>query len=279
MTFQKYIQNTKCTVNKNQHDTIVGIVETTFAMCDVQGWTYLNSPPGGSCRTRNPSIETNYKTRGDPLTEKCIGVWDCSISYCPFGGSGTGCHLPPNAMFYDVRIMYHVRSELNQDNSSRSTIRNDQYMNFEACDTAKPNIEGSPSQYSVEGQKMNNWNNMKKNCEYNIGITNIKQNKTDGGIRISTYLGPQCGSVNYKITNFTWPEAFKQSAWPEDWNGGTKDISTWNTIYENLKPPTDPEISTDINDLNIEDNNSESQSNDSGYISNTNGYLSTNDVY
>ena len=40
MTFQKYIQNSKCTVNKNQHDTIVGIVETTFAMCDVQGWTY-----------------------------------------------------------------------------------------------------------------------------------------------------------------------------------------------------------------------------------------------
>jgi len=267
ISFQKYIYTAKCNVSKYQHDNVVSIITSTFAMCDVQGWTYLNQPAGTSCRTRNPSLSTNYATRNDPLTEKCIGIWDCSISYCPFGGNDPSCYLPPNAMFYQGAIFYHVRAELNQDNS---TIRGDQYLNFESCNSPDPNIDASFSKYSVEGQKRNNWNSMQRNCEQYIGITNIAQNRTDGGIRISTYLGPQCKGDNYKITNFYWPEPYKQSDWPDGWK--TIDEATWNQINENSQAPSIPDIET--NNQDEEDNSPNDNSNNTD-----NGYLSTNEVY
>jgi len=261
------METVKCNANANQHDTVVGIIERTFLMCDVQGYTYLNQPPGTSCRTRNPSISTNYASRSDPLTEKCIGKWDCSISYCPFGGNDPSCHLPPNAMFYVGQIFSHVRAELGQDNSTNSTIRKNQYMNFEACDSPNPNVAASESKYSLDGQKQRNWDSLQRGCLQNIGITNIAQNRTQGGIRISTYLGNQCSGKNYKITNFFWPEPFKQSDWPEGWK--TIDEPTWNQIYENIQEPVRP--SEEENDNQIEEVESPNNKNE--------GYLSTNDVY
>jgi hypothetical protein len=279
LKFQEYIQSAQCNVNSSQHDTIVSMIDTTFAMCDVQGWTYLNQPPGTSCRTRNPSISTNYASRNDPITEKCIGKWDCSISYCPFGGGDPSCHLPPNAMFYQSYIMSHVRAELNQDNSSDSTIRGDQYMNFEACSTPNPNISESVPNDSIEGQKRRNWNNMQKNCKSYIGITNIDQNRTDGGIRISTYLG-QCDGGDYKITIFFWPDPYPQSGWPEGWV--TTDSPTWNGTYE-VKEVKDEKKSTEpIEAKEVKDEKKQTEpvkeNNSSDYLSDD-GYLYNNDVY
>ena len=252
LKFQEYIQSAKCNANSSQHATIVSIIDTTFAMCDIQGWTYLNSL-SGTCRNRNPGITSDCK-------------WDCSISYCPFGGSGPGCHLPANAMFFDTKIATHIRAELNQINNSDSSIRGDQYMNFEACSTPNPNISESVPNDSIEGQKRRNWNNMQKNCKSYIGITNIDQNRTDGGIRISTYLG-QCDGGDYKITNFFWPEPYPQSGWPEGWV--TTDSPSWNGTYEVKEVKDEKKLTEPVK---------ENKNNSSDYLSND-GYLSNNDVY
>ena len=126
--YNKFIKIAECSGNKDQHVKVVKLAEETYGFCSLNGSTYMNSPPGLTCRSNSRSGMT--KISGDGYTTKCVKKWDCKsdwLSRRQTAGLSSG-------YFFD-----HVRAEFNQPIHSGGFVRNDQWQNF-----LKPNYPARP---------------------------------------------------------------------------------------------------------------------------------------
>ena len=126
--YNKFIKIAECSGNKDQHVKVVKLAEETYGFCSLNGSTYMNSPPGLTCRSNSRSGMT--KISGDGYTTKCVKKWDCKsdwLSRRQTAGLSSG-------YFFD-----HVRAEFNQPIHSGGFVRNDQWQNF-----LKPNYPERP---------------------------------------------------------------------------------------------------------------------------------------
>lgn len=171
VSYNRYISYAKCSAYKDQHQTVVSLVQTTLYACDSNGWTYMNLPPGLTCRS-SPKAGME-KISGDGYTTKCVRKWDCNSIWSSF-------NIPPNAGIMDGPLMDHVRAELSHNNNTSSFIRNDQIHNFE-----------NP-----------------KNQNNTLGLTNIRgvppYGQLNQPLRISTNIGNDCDSNIFATSNIAW---------------------------------------------------------------------------
>jgi len=170
VSYNRYISYAKCSAYKDQHQTIVNLVQTTLYACNANGWTYMNLSPGLTCRS---SPKAGFeKISGDGYTTKCVRKWDCNSIWSSF-------NVPPNAGIMDGPLVDHVRAELS---NKKNSIRNDQIKSFE---------------------NSNNQNN-------NIGLTNIRgmppYGKLNQPLRISTNIGDDCDSNIFLTSNISWSQ-------------------------------------------------------------------------
>ena len=122
------IQKAECSGNAEQHRKVVNLAKETYGFCSLNGSTYMNSPPGLTCRRKPKSGMT--KISGDGYTTKCVKKWDCKSDWLnrrQTAGLSSG-------YFFD-----HVRAEFNQPIHSGGFVRNDQWQNF-----LKPNYPERP---------------------------------------------------------------------------------------------------------------------------------------
>ena len=168
--YNKFIKIAECSGNKDQHLKVVKLAEETYGFCSLNGSTYMNSPPGLTCRSNPRSGMT--KISGDGYTTKCVKKWDCKsdwLSRRQTAGLSSG-------YFFD-----HVRAEFNQPIHTGGFVRNDQWQNF-----LKPNYPERP------------------------GITNIRDKGDDLHIATFLGQDCNNGNFSnssgaYLINEFKWP--------------------------------------------------------------------------
>ena len=168
--YNKFIKIAECSGNKDQHLKVVKLAEETYGFCSLNGSTYMNSPPGLTCRSNPRSGMT--KISGDGYTTKCVKKWDCEsdwLSRRQTAGLSSG-------YFFD-----HVRAEFNQPIHTGGFVRNDQWQNF-----LKPNYPERP------------------------GITNIRDKGDDLHIATFLGQDCNNGNFSnssgaYLINEFKWP--------------------------------------------------------------------------
>ena len=169
VTYREYTSSAKCNSYKQQHNNIINLIQNTFAMCEVQGWTYMNLPAGLTCN--NSPKAGLVKISGDGYTTKCVRKWNCKSIWSSFS-------IPPNAGIMDDPIRNHVIAEII---SLKTKTRNDQISSFE-------NIS---------------------NQDNSIGLTNFRgippYGEVNQPLRVSTNVGPRCGSSYFEISEIVWP--------------------------------------------------------------------------
>ena len=164
------IQKAECSGNAEQHRKVVNLAKETYGFCSLNGSTYMNSPPGLTCRSNSRSGMT--KISGDGYTTKCVKKWDCKSDWLnrrQTAGLSSG-------YFFD-----HVRAEFNQPIHSGGFVRNDQWQNF-----LKPNYPERP------------------------GITNIREKGADMHIATFLGEDCSNGNFSnsgggYKVDEIKWP--------------------------------------------------------------------------
>ena len=119
VAYNGYTASANCSSFKAQHKQVVKLAQVTYAMCPINGYTYMNSPPGHTCRSNPKSGMT--KISGDGYTTKCVKKWDCKSDYY---GRQQNAGLS-SGYFFD-----HVRAEFNEPSHTGSFVRNDQWKNF-----------------------------------------------------------------------------------------------------------------------------------------------------
>jgi prepilin-type N-terminal cleavage/methylation domain-containing protein len=132
----KFIANAECAKHKEQHRKVVTLAETTYTLCRLNGSTYMNSPPGYTCRS-NSRAGTTYVS-GDGYTTKCVKKWDCRKV-----NNGFKITAGNN----DVMMMYHVAAEFGQPMNTDGFVRNDQWQNF-----IKPNYPEREGITNIRGK-------------------------------------------------------------------------------------------------------------------------------
>ena len=113
------LKKAECSGNAEQHRKVVSLANETYTFCSLNGSTYMNSPPGLTCRSNSRSGMT--KISGDGYTTKCVKKWDCKSDWLnrrQTAGLSSG-------YFFD-----HVRAEFNQPIHTGGFVRNDQWQNF-----------------------------------------------------------------------------------------------------------------------------------------------------
>ena len=70
-----FVKKAECGGHKEQHRKVVNLAKETYGFCRLNGSTYMNSPPGYTCRS-NSKAGTTYVS-GDGYTTKCVKKWDC----------------------------------------------------------------------------------------------------------------------------------------------------------------------------------------------------------
>ena len=70
VAYDGYVKSAKCVSSKIQHKQVLRLAQTTYQMCFINGYTYMNSPPGLTCRSNTRSGMT--KISGDGFTNKCV---------------------------------------------------------------------------------------------------------------------------------------------------------------------------------------------------------------
>ena len=164
------VKKAECSGNAEQHRKVVNLAKETYAFCSFNGSTYMNSPPGSTCRSNSSSGMT--KISGDGYTTKCVKKWDCKSDWLnrrQTAGLSSG-------YFFD-----HVRAEFNQPTHTGGFVRNDQWQNF-----IKPNYPERP------------------------GITNIRDKGDDLHIATFLGEDCSNGNFSnsgggYKIDEIKWP--------------------------------------------------------------------------
>ena len=68
--YNKFIKSAECGSHKEQHRKVVNLAKETYGFCSLNGSTYMNSPPGSTCRSNSSSGMT--KISGDGYTTKCV---------------------------------------------------------------------------------------------------------------------------------------------------------------------------------------------------------------
>ena len=119
VAYDGYVKSAKCVSSKIQHKQVLRLAQTTYQMCFINGYTYMNSPPGLTCRSNTRSGMT--KISGDGFTNKCVKKWDCKSDWLnrrQTAGLSSG-------YFFD-----HARAEFNQPIHTGGFARNDQWQNF-----------------------------------------------------------------------------------------------------------------------------------------------------
>ena len=119
VAYNKFIKSAECGSHKEQHRKVVNLANETYGFCRLNGSTYMNSPPGFTCRSNPRSGMT--KISGDGYTTKCVKKWDCKSDYY---GRQQNAGLS-SGYFFD-----HVRAEFNEPSHTGSFVRNDQWQNF-----------------------------------------------------------------------------------------------------------------------------------------------------
>ena len=168
--YSGFVKKAECSGNAEQHRKVVNLAKETYAFCSLNGSTYMNSPPGSSCRSNSSSGMT--KISGDGYTTKCVKKWDCKSDWLnrrQTAGLSSG-------YFFD-----HVRAEFNQPTHTGGFVRNDQWQNF-----IKPNYPERP------------------------GITNIRDKGDDLHIATFLGEDCSNGNFSnsgggYKIDEIKWP--------------------------------------------------------------------------
>ena len=167
IAYNKFIKVAECGGNKEQHRKVVNMAKETYGFCSLNGSTYMNSPPGLTCRS-NPRSGM-IKISGDGYTTKCVKKWDCKSDWLnrrQTAGLSSG-------YFFD-----HVRAEF----VDGTKFRNDQIHNFES----KSNHERRIGLTNIRGVP--------------------PYGKANQQLRISTILGNDCDSNSHFISNnITWP--------------------------------------------------------------------------
>ena len=140
LAYNKFIKIAECGGHKEQHRKVVNLAKETYGFCSLNGSTYMNSPPGLTCRSNSRSGMT--KISGDGYTTKCVKKWDCKSDY--YGRRQTAGLS--SGYFFD-----HVRAEFNQPIHTGGFVRNDQWQNFR-----KPNYPERPGITNIreKGDKM-----------------------------------------------------------------------------------------------------------------------------
>ena len=131
------IKKAECSEKGEQHRKVVNLAKETYGFCSLNGSTYMNSPPGYTCRS-NSNAGTTYVS-GDGYTTKCVKKWDCrKVNY--FGSKITAGNN-------DVMMMYHVAAEFGQPMNTDGFVRNDQWQNF-----IKPNYPERAGITNIRGK-------------------------------------------------------------------------------------------------------------------------------
>ena len=139
VAYSGYTKSAKCSSFKAQHKNVVKLAQTTYAMCPINGSTYMNLPPGLTCRGNPKSGMT--KISGDGYTTKCVMKWDCKSDY--YGRQ-------QNAGLSSGYFFEHVRAEFNQPIHTGGFARNDQWQNF-----LKPNYPDRPGITNIREKGVN----------------------------------------------------------------------------------------------------------------------------
>jgi prepilin-type N-terminal cleavage/methylation domain-containing protein len=137
LSYNGFVKKAECGGHKEQHRKVVNLANETYGFCRLNGSTYMNSPPGYTCRS-NSKAGTTYVS-GDGYTTKCVKKWDCrKVNY--FGNKVT-------AGSNDVMMMYHVAAEFGQPMNTDGFVRNDQWQNF-----IKPNYPARAGITNIRGK-------------------------------------------------------------------------------------------------------------------------------
>ena len=129
VAYNGYTKNASCSGFKSQHKNVVKLAQTTYAMCSIDGSTYMNVPPGFGCSNQPRSGMTKISGGG---STKCIRKWDCKSHWA--GQS-------QNAGLSSGHFVSHARAEFNTPPNTSGFIREDQWQNFlKANYPARPGI-------------------------------------------------------------------------------------------------------------------------------------------
>ena len=120
VAYNGYTKSAKCRTHEAQHEQIVKLAQSTYALCPISGYTYMNLLPGLTCND-NPKSGIK-KISGDGYTTKCVRQWDCTSDWIG---------RKQNAGLSSGYFVEHARAELNTPNNRSGYIRNDQWKNFE----------------------------------------------------------------------------------------------------------------------------------------------------
>ena len=118
VSFDGYITSAKCSSSKSQHKQVVKLAQTTYAMCPINGYTYMNVPPGFGCHNQPKSGMTKVSGGG---STKCIRKWDCKSQWAG---------MPVNAGQSSGHFFSHINAEFGMYPNTDSFVRNDQWQNF-----------------------------------------------------------------------------------------------------------------------------------------------------
>ena len=147
--YDGYTTNAKCSSFKSQHRQVVKLAHSTYSMCSINGYTYMNVPPGYGCSNQPKSGMTKVSGGG---STKCIRKWDCKSQWAG---------MPVNAGQSSGHFFSHVRAEFNEPGHTGSFVRNDQWQNF-----LKPNYPERPGITNIreKGKNMHIATYLGPNC-------------------------------------------------------------------------------------------------------------------
>ena len=138
VAYNGYTTSAKCSSFKSQHKQVVKLAQTTYAMCPINGYTYMNVPPGYGCSSQPKSGMTKVSGGG---STKCIRKWDCRSQWAG---------MPVNAGQSSGHFFSHARAEFNEPSHTGSFLRNDQWQNF-----LKYNYPDRPGITNIRGKGSN----------------------------------------------------------------------------------------------------------------------------
>ena len=118
VAYNGYTKSANCSSFKSQHKQVVKLAQATYGMCPINGYTYMNVPPGFTCSNQPKSGMTKVSGGG---STKCIRKWDCRSDWA---GRSQNAGLSSGWFFS------HVNAEFGMYPNTDSFVRNDQWQNF-----------------------------------------------------------------------------------------------------------------------------------------------------
>ena len=127
VAYNGYTTSANCSASKAQHKKVVNMAQSTYAMCPINGYTYMNIGPGYGCNSQSNSGMTAIRVDG---SGKCIRKWDCTTDWAK---------RKMTAGLSTDHFATHVRAEFRQPHNTSGFVTQDQWQNF-----LKPNYPERP---------------------------------------------------------------------------------------------------------------------------------------